>query len=96
MVDGIRIVDGRRIADLPTEGDIGIKALRLETGDLLDALLQLLSHDRIHRPHADLQHGGIGNDVRGRAGLERAHRHDRRLMRRDVARHKRLQCHDDA
>ncbi len=49
----------------------------------------------IEGANADDDLGALGNDVAGRAAVERADRYHRRVHRMDVARDDRLQRHDD-
>ena len=61
----------------------------------MDAPLQRLAHAAVERAHAQVERGGLWNDIVGLTGMEGADGDHRHLQRVDVARHDALQTHDE-
>ncbi len=59
----------------------------------MNTLDQQVADFRLHRPHAQLHHRALRNDVGGDTGLEGADADHCRFPRRHVARHNALQGH---
>ena len=81
---------------------IGVKNLNLAAGavafggkisELLDPLNQQVANFRLHRPHAQLHHHVLGDDVGGDTRLESTDAHHRGFARRYVTGNDTLQIH---
>ena len=92
---GLRgMVDHHRIAALVVQIDLGAGHLRHAGDDLAHPLLDQFPHFRRQRADGALEFGGLRDHVARVAGVEFAHRNNRRFQGIDAARHDGLQGRD--
>ncbi|KAG1192930.1 hypothetical protein G6F35_013571 [Rhizopus arrhizus] len=83
------------IAAAVVDRRLHLVAGRLVMDKLGDARLQRVAHAAVKRADAELERCGLGNDIVGAAGIERADSNHRHVQRIDIAGDDALQPHHD-